>query len=439
MAGGETVCGGSPGPAGGAVDPPAVQRGRRARLMWKGLARDARQKTGKPRHSDRSLLTHGLQHVRHIPCQDAVRFMSCSDGAGGFLSVHQSGYVRFYHPDGRLRASSLHSTFSVTYKGLTNTQLPNRLVGWGSGPTLTLLDSQLTPLMHAVDPLDVRVCQVVDSQELVTAGAGNVCVWCLGHMLCRVRVLEGFGRGAVFTLLALAPAAAGKGPRALAVSERAVTVVDLTEGRVLEHKSNLHLRYTTDGVAHPRTHQPLPQVHLTLSALSVQVISSTDRIGHSVGVQLQTSVLDVLYYLMQAQSRCSSSDAAQCSAVHCLQDIAHRTLPSGHCPQGAALRTLPIGPCPQEIAHQMLPSGRCPQGTALRTLPTGCCPQGAALRVLHLGCCPQDAALRVLPIIRCPQDIAHRMLPSGCCPQDAALRTLPSGRCPQDTALSSVP
>ncbi|KAL6491232.1 hypothetical protein MHYP_G00015770 [Metynnis hypsauchen] len=247
MAGGEAVCRRSGWLAGGAVVPAAWQRGRRTRQIWSRLITDIRQRE-KVLRSDHSisLVTHGVQHIHHVPYDDAVRFMSCSDRARGFLSVHHSGHVRFYHPDGHLRDSALHLSLSVTYEGLTHTQLPDRLVAWGSGPTLTLLDSQLTPLMHAVDPLDIRVCQVVEgSEELVSAGAGNVCVWCLGHMLCRVRVLEGFGTDAVFTLLTVAPAAADKGPRALAVSGRAVTVVDLTEGRVLEHRTNLHLREIT--------------------------------------------------------------------------------------------------------------------------------------------------------------------------------------------------
>lgn len=81
------------------------------------------------------------------------------------------------------------------------------------------------------------------SRELVTAGAGNVCVWSLSHMVCRVRVVDGFERNCVFTQLALVPAAAQKAPLALAVCGRSVTVVDLREGCVLEHKTKLHQRY----------------------------------------------------------------------------------------------------------------------------------------------------------------------------------------------------
>uniref|UniRef100_A0A8C7VZ85 Si:ch73-174h16.5 n=1 Tax=Oncorhynchus mykiss TaxID=8022 RepID=A0A8C7VZ85_ONCMY len=190
-------------------------------------------------------LTHGLQHLRNFPGNDPVRHMTYGKGAAGFISLHREGRVVMYHPDGRLRDLPPASV-SVPYMGLTSTQLPGRLVGWGPGASLTLLDSELRPLANALDPLDVRVCQVTEqSLELVTAGAGNVCVWCLTHMVCRVRVTEGLGRHSVFTQLALAPPGPERHHRAFVVYGRAVVVVDLTAGRVLEHKRNLHLRDIT--------------------------------------------------------------------------------------------------------------------------------------------------------------------------------------------------
>ncbi|XP_066537631.1 WD repeat-containing protein 97 isoform X2 [Hoplias malabaricus] len=199
MAGGHSVSSRSLYPAGGAEGE-----------SW---ARNVKWKTEKLSGHDISVLTHGLQHVQNVPCEDTVKYMSGGVGAGGFLSVHHNGCVRFYHPDGRLRNSSITLKLSVPYEGLISTNLPDRLVGWGPGNTLTLLDSQLTPLTHARDTLDIRVCQVIEgSEEFVTAGA--------------------------------APAA-DKGLRVLAVSDRTVSVLDLRQGCVLEHKTNLHLRKIT--------------------------------------------------------------------------------------------------------------------------------------------------------------------------------------------------
>ncbi len=82
-----------------------------------------------------------------------------------------------------------------------------------------------------------------NSDELVTAGMGNVCVWCLTHLVCRKRVVEGLGRKVVFTHLALMSSRTEQGVRALAAYGRAVVVVDLTEGSIMEHKKNLHLRF----------------------------------------------------------------------------------------------------------------------------------------------------------------------------------------------------
>ncbi|XP_023828155.1 WD repeat-containing protein 97 [Salvelinus sp. IW2-2015] len=219
----------------------------KARRMWKFLSTGMKQNVDKIRSFDvkSAVLTHGLQHLRNFPCNDPVRHMTYGKGAAGFISLHREGKVVMYHPDGRLRDLPPASV-SVPYMGLTSTQLPGRLVGWGPGASLTLLDSELRPLANALDPLDVRVCQVTEqSLELVTAGAGNVCVWCLTHMVCRVRVTEGLGRHSVFTQLALAPPGPERHHRAFVVYGRAVVVVDLTAGRVLEHKRNLHLRDIT--------------------------------------------------------------------------------------------------------------------------------------------------------------------------------------------------
>lgn len=112
-----------------------------------------------PRGPD--LLTHGLQPLQWRFCADPVRFMGCGSGAEGFLSVHHSGRVRFYHPDGGPRDTP---PLSVPYEGLTRTPLPDRLVGWGPGASLVLLDPQLNPLSHGQDPLDIRACQVQVNQ-----------------------------------------------------------------------------------------------------------------------------------------------------------------------------------------------------------------------------------------------------------------------------------
>ncbi|KAL0188205.1 hypothetical protein M9458_015304, partial [Cirrhinus mrigala] len=79
------------------------------------------------------------------------------------------------------------------------------------------------------------------SNELVTAGVGNVCVWCLTHLVCRKQVVEGLGAEVVFTHLALMPSRTQQDLRVLAAYGRAVVVVDLTEGCIMERKKNLHL------------------------------------------------------------------------------------------------------------------------------------------------------------------------------------------------------
>ncbi|XP_016135531.1 WD repeat-containing protein 97 [Sinocyclocheilus grahami] len=214
-----------------------------------------------------SILTHGLCHVLHLSCEETVRHMTCGEGAAGFASLHSSSHVQFYYPDGRLRDSSICQSLTIRYAGLTSTHLPGRLVGWGPGAVLTVLDAELNPLVHAVEPMDVRVCKILEhSNELVTAGKGNVCVWCLTHLVCRKRVVEGLGRQVVFTLLALMTSRTEQGLRALAAYRRAVVVVDLTEGCIIEHKKNLHLREITGMV-----YCPLRDIVVTASDMTIRV------------------------------------------------------------------------------------------------------------------------------------------------------------------------
>lgn len=72
---------------------------------------------------------------------------------------------------------------------------------------------------------------------------GNVCVWCLTHLVCRKRVVEGLRADIAITQLALVPSRAQCGPTVLAAYGGAVVVLDLIEGCVVEHRKNLHLRF----------------------------------------------------------------------------------------------------------------------------------------------------------------------------------------------------
>lgn len=169
--------------------------------------------------------------------------MTC--GVDGFISLHgdsvnSSFSAWFYHADGSDHETSP-TCHTISYLGLTSTQTPGRVVGWGPGAILHLLDGQLRPLAQAMGPLDVRTCVATDNPiEVVTAGDGNVCLWCLMHMVSQVQVVRGLEKH-VITQLALAPRDSKYGHRAFAVCGSVVIVIDLQKGVILERKS-LHLR-----------------------------------------------------------------------------------------------------------------------------------------------------------------------------------------------------
>lgn len=158
-----------------------------------------------------------------------------SEAAAAFVSLHSDNTVRLHKADGHEQTA----VARLPFLGLTNTKLSGCLVGWGPGPVFTLLDGELRPVDAAPDALDIRVCQAAEhNAELVTAGVGNVCVWSVMLMRCKVKIQEGL-RHSTFTQLALAPPRSDRPHRAFAACGPVVTVVDLDAGKVLEHKRDL--------------------------------------------------------------------------------------------------------------------------------------------------------------------------------------------------------
>ncbi|XP_032360017.1 WD repeat-containing protein 97 isoform X3 [Etheostoma spectabile] len=204
---------------------------------------DVKQATGKVKHSEskQHVFTHGLHHLQHFSCDSPVRFMMYSEAAAAFISLHSDNTVGLYIADGNKQTSLA----QLPFMGLTATKIPGALVGWGPGPVFTLLDSELRSMDAAHNALDIRVCQAAEhSTELVTAGEGNVCVWSVRLMWCKVKIQEGL-QHKTFTQMALAPPRSDRPHRAFVGCGQVVTLVDLDAGKVLEHKKDLCSRDIT--------------------------------------------------------------------------------------------------------------------------------------------------------------------------------------------------
>ncbi|XP_037311476.2 WD repeat-containing protein 97 isoform X1 [Pungitius pungitius] len=185
----------------------------------------------------RRAFTHGLRRLRHFPCGSPVRSMTYSDAAAAFVVLHSDDTACFYTADGLGRKAS---PARLPFAGLTATKVAGRLAAWGPGPVFTLLDGDLRPLHAAPDALDIRLCQAAEHcTELVTAGAGNVCVWSVMLARCMVKVRGKLLRRRTFTELALAPPRAGRPHAAFVACGADVTLVDLEAGKVSEHKRDL--------------------------------------------------------------------------------------------------------------------------------------------------------------------------------------------------------
>lgn len=192
--------------------------------------------TMKQRHP----LNHRLHHLHDFSTDSPVRFMMYSEAAAAFISLHSDNTVCLYKD-----ADHKHTLMiELPFLGLTATKIPGYLVGWGPGPVCTFLDGELRLVKAAADALDIHVCKPAEhSYDLVTAGVGNVCVWSVLLMKCKVKIQDGLQEHGAIAHLTLAPPRPDRPHRAFVASGMVVTVVDLDIGRVLEHKNKLSSRY----------------------------------------------------------------------------------------------------------------------------------------------------------------------------------------------------
>ncbi|XP_023181697.1 WD repeat-containing protein 97 isoform X2 [Xiphophorus maculatus] len=184
---------------------------------------------------DEHFLVHGFYHFKHFPCDSPVRFMIHSPAIHAFISLHADNKVSLFRP------KCYRETIwrRMPFLGLTPTKVLGWIIGWGPGPIFTLLDNELRHLDTADNALDIRLCEAAEhSWELVTVGFGNVCVWSVLLMRCRVKIQEGLQQRA-FTHMALAPPQKKRPHRAFVACGMEVTVINLDDGVVLDHQEEL--------------------------------------------------------------------------------------------------------------------------------------------------------------------------------------------------------
>ncbi|XP_035981199.1 WD repeat-containing protein 97 isoform X2 [Fundulus heteroclitus] len=207
------------------------------------------------------------------------------------------------------------------FLGLTPTKMPGWMIGWGPGPVFTLLDSELRHLGSADDALDIRLCEPAEhSWELVTAGHGNVCVWSVLLLRCKVRIQQGLQQHREYTHLALAPPLRDRPHRAYVAAGRFVTVVDLDGAMVLDHKWDLCESDITAMVFCVQLDcLIIASKDLSITAWGLDWVPRVTFIGHN-------GVVNSLHYCTKANLLIScagdctirSWDVENCKAVDCV-------------------------------------------------------------------------------------------------------------------------
>ncbi|RXM99720.1 WD repeat-containing protein KIAA1875 [Acipenser ruthenus] len=201
-----------------------------------------------------TLTTHGIQHICHFSSNSPVRHVTYNQATGDFVSLSSDGTLRVYQCEGRLRASF---PSAEPFSGIASTVLPDRYAAWGPGNRLAVLDREFRTISSTCSSQDIHTCLSKEGvYELVVGGAGHVSVWCLRHLVCRVKITEGLGTRDVFTELVLPKAASPKSQRCFAMSSAGVALFHLSKGMLLAYKKDLHLCNIT-GIAYCNTAKSL--------------------------------------------------------------------------------------------------------------------------------------------------------------------------------------
>ncbi|XP_039609721.1 WD repeat-containing protein 97 [Polypterus senegalus] len=194
-----------------------------------------------------SVLTHGIQQVRHLSSTSPICHMTYNWNAKKFVSLDSEGCLRIYHYDGRLMDNV---TVTQHFKGISSTMLPDHYVAWGSENSLFVLNADFHIVSNVQATQDIQICAASEwLEEVVTAGAGNICFWCICPLICKVEITEGLTGNEVFTQLLLPKMDNPGSQKCFAVCRNGVAMFNISKRKLMVHKKDLHLRKIT-GIAY---------------------------------------------------------------------------------------------------------------------------------------------------------------------------------------------
>ncbi|XP_078280047.1 WD repeat-containing protein 97 [Rhinoraja longicauda] len=233
----------------------------KARDRWTTLSTAVHTSIEKIRRTDWKPLElrHGLQLVQRVRFKKDVQHIMFNVVSKEFVCMVSKTLVHVYKSDGR---RTMELSLNQPLEGLVYAQHIDRFVGWNRCRQLKVLSSDFQTIsVNQADHSVTCCCYNQDLNEIVTAGAGNVCSWHFffgcRDLMCGTVVTDGLTQDDVFTQLVLdrypaSVSTATSGQRCYAVCHTGVAAFNLTKGTLLTYQKNLHTRKIT-GIVIVRT------------------------------------------------------------------------------------------------------------------------------------------------------------------------------------------
>ncbi|XP_029443086.1 WD repeat-containing protein 97 [Rhinatrema bivittatum] len=218
----------------------------RVKQLWALLRNTLKDTVNKLRAEDMKTqhLIHGLQHQWHNCLQSFICHMAYNYDKHFWVTLEYSGQIHIHLPDGRILGSV---KVPASFNGLLYASQINPYVVWNS-TCLMVLGNRFT--VHSTIKAPKDICCCVYHQKLkkvLTAGAGNLCVWRFGfqQLVCQKVITRGLCDKDVLNHLSLK-----KGPwddESCYVScGTGVAMFNITQGKLVTLKKDLHLRPIID-------------------------------------------------------------------------------------------------------------------------------------------------------------------------------------------------
>ncbi|XP_067323305.1 WD repeat-containing protein 97 [Anolis sagrei] len=224
--------------------PPDGQKGR-ARQLWRMLQKGFRHAVEKMKTEEMKVayLSHGLQHLSHLVLDSPVRYVTHDPLRGLFMALDSENKLHFLREDGSLKGSA---RTPVPMMGLLYAAEVDQFVSWDAGG-MHVLDARLQPLSQVPSAWPIHCglyCQELN--RIVMAGERTLTLWDFryGHRSLHCCRSIDLGSEDTITHLVL-DATSAKAPRCFVSYSTGVAAFDISKGRLLSSKRNLHSRAIT--------------------------------------------------------------------------------------------------------------------------------------------------------------------------------------------------